>query len=101
MDICVKRLIGKLRRAKACEPSQSTSFNGEVNRHLFDHYLTPFMNGTVPTVGDLDFSQFTLEDVQDFGKYLECASLSNLNLMQLLNKFTSARPVAQHQRTFC
>ena len=101
MDICVNRLIRKLRRAKACEPSQSTSFNGEVNQHLFDRYLTPFLNGTTPTVGDLDFSQFTLEDVQNFDRYLEWASQTNVNLMQFLSKFTSARPVAQQRRTFC
>lgn len=101
MKLCIEQLINNLIHAEACTPSQSVSFNGEINQYLFEHFLTPFMVGSCPTVGELDFSQFTLEDVEELRGYLNAAIKTSASLLSFQKKFASANPVTQQQRTFC
>lgn len=99
MKIHVKRFISMLQRTKGC--TQAKSFDDEASQYLYDHYLTPFLNGEYPRIGDLDFSQFTAEDVRDFGRYLDFSSRTNAELVSFLNVFVNTEPVAQLRRAFC
>lgn len=96
-----KQFVSALRRAKGCKPVEAVTYQGEVNEYLFEHYLTPFLLGNPPSVGDLDFRQFTVEDVQEFRDYLDHANRLNVAVVAFYNVFSNAKPIARTNRAFC
>lgn len=101
MKLNQKRFIRALKGAKRCNPLEAIAFHGEVNKYLLENYLEPFLRGNVPGVGDLDYSRFTVEDVQDFSQYLNFASKNSNKLLAFCNAFDTAEPLALVQRAFC
>lgn len=101
MELNMKRLICNLQRAKGCKLTGVVSFDDEVNDYLYTNYLEPFLHGEVPSVGDLDYSQFSVEDVQEFKRFLEFSSRLSMDLSNFCNSFAESKPVAKTNRTFC
>lgn len=96
-----KRLVQNLQEAQVCTPESAASFVGEVNKHLLQNYLTPFLQENTPTLSELDFSAFSLEDVNELERYLNCMSRTGEKLFNFCNTFGQATPVAQSHRAFC
>ena len=96
-----KRLFHLLESAPECKPVETVPFQGELSEYLFEKYLTPFLMEQTLHVSDLDFSQFTVEDVREFGRYLEVAGNTSNKLIAFCNAFAHAVPVALSNRTFC
>lgn len=101
MKLNQKRLIRALKGAKRCNPLEAIAFHGEVNSYLLENYLEPFLRGEVPSVGDLDYSRFAVEDVRDFSQYLDYASKNSSKLLAFCNAFDAAKPLTLVQRAFC
>ena len=96
-----KHLYRALQKAKACTAAQAVPYRGEINEYLLGNYLAPYLQGNTPSVGDLDYSQFTAEDVRDFGNYLECADRTSAKLVGFCGVFERAKPIAHSNRIFC
>lgn len=102
LSIDHNRLYALLEQAPLCEPPNLIGYQGEVNDYLLEHFLMPFLRGGQPLVRDIDFSQFTTEDVQDFGKYIESVSATGGKLMHMAQLLSATSPLSLvGQRAFC
>lgn len=98
----VEQFTARLTQAAACEASQAVSFDGILNDHLITHYLRPFLNGETPCVGDLDYSQISSDDVDEFREYLNKVELVSCKLMNLCKTYLDAESVTVVGiRAFC
>ena len=72
-----------------------------VKRYLMDSLLSPLLAGKEMSLGDLDFSAFDLDDLEDLQEYLNENSRLNNALTGLYRVFYKAEPQAVARRSFC
>ena len=72
-----------------------------VNRYLLDHVLTPTLNGDNVRIGDIDFSRFDEEDIENMAEYYDCLCEIQRGAARLRAKMREIPPTAGKVRAFC
>lgn len=72
-----------------------------VNRYLLDHVLTPTLNGDNVRIGDIDFSRFDEEDIENLAGYYESLCEIQRDAARLRAKMREIPPTAGKVRAFC
>lgn len=101
LEIDQNKLLKQLAKAPACNPIQASGYAGEINTYLIERFLQPMHEDRLPTIGELDFSAFDLDELDEFGDYIKNSSQMSSRIDSWCNTFRAAEPIAQKQRAFC
>lgn len=95
----------KLNLKKFCvllaQAEDLTDLGENVNRYLLDHVLTPTLNGDNVRIGDIDFSRFDEEDIENLAGYYEGLCEIQRDAARLRAKIREIPPTAGKVRAFC
>ena len=98
MIVDLKMLITELSGA---ESSKLPIQEYPVTKYLLDNLMNPLITGKTMQLGDLDFSAFDLDDLEDLQEYLNENIRLNNALTGLNQFFYKAEPQAVARRSFC
>ena len=73
----------------------------DVNPYLLDHVLTPTLNGDNVRVGDIDFSRFDEQEIEELAEYYDCLCETHRDIARLRTKVSEIPPAAGKVRAFC
>ena len=73
----------------------------DVNPYLLDHILMPTLNGDNVRIGDIDFSRFDEEDIENLAEYYDCLCRTQRDVARLGTKVGEIPPTACKARAFC
>lgn len=72
-----------------------------LNPYLLEKILTPALNRTDIYLGDIDFTAFDAEDVDELENYYNRLYNAGQGLEQFVQTVAQTRPVAGSVRSFC
>lgn len=78
-----------------------TKPNVDVNSYLLDHVLMPALNRDGVRIGDIDFSRFDEEDIENMAEYYDCLCEIQRGAARLRAKMREIPPTAGKVRAFC
>lgn len=97
MKLHLKDLCREFGKAK----DEETVPNNGVNPYLLEKVLRPALQGEAPTLGEIDYEQFDLEDIGELSNYYESMWRTAEKLGQFVSAVTSLAPVPSRERQFC
>ena len=97
MKLDLKELSHAFRKLKE---SETVPLN-EVNPYLLEKILLPTLQGHVPTLKDIDYSQFEDGDITELADYCERLMDESNKLMQFVGAVASIEAVPCRSRQFC
>ena len=75
--------------------------DADVNPYLLDHVLTPALNGADVRIGDIDFSRFDEEDIENLAEYYDGLREIQREAARLEDRVSLIPPAAGKVRAFC
>ena len=97
MDIDLKKLERNLWRATP----EKTLPDDKVNPYLLNVLLRRLQAGEDMTYGEVDFSQFTADDLRVLDGYINRQNCMDSQLSQLVENMDKAEPFCCTARAFC
>jgi len=73
----------------------------EVNTYLLNEVLRPVLAGKEICYGDIDYSQFCVDDINDIAEHYEKLYRVANKLKALVGSIADANPAACKHRAFC
>lgn len=97
MDLNLKRLSGRLSTAQ----SEDTVPKGNTNPYLITAIIEPMLAGKGVKFGDIDFSEFELDELRTAAGYCDEISRTSAKLEKLVANLSISKAAACKTRAFC
>lgn len=97
MKLHLKDLCREFSRAK----KEDVVSREGVNPYLLEKVLWPALREEAPLMGEIDYEQFALEDINSLSNYYENMWKDAEKLGQFVSAVTSLDPVPSRERQFC
>jgi len=98
MTINLKQLVSGLRNAEAVElPAEEYP----VSPYLVESLANPLLAGREMKLGDLDYSAFDFDDLDELSEYLNICGKIHYRLSGINQVFCQTVPLAEVRRAFC
>lgn len=97
MKLHLKELSRAFQRAEA---SETTPTQG-VNSYLLEKVLWPTLQGNPPRLNQIDYDQFTEDDLYEMADYCEHREATSRKLSQFVGAVAAISPIPCRSRQFC
>ena len=97
MELNLKRLAESLSEAQ----TEDTVPKGDTSPYLIATIINPILAGKSVKYGDIDFSEFELDDLRTAAGYCEDISMTMYKLERLVANMAASEAAACKTRSFC
>jgi phosphosulfolactate phosphohydrolase-like enzyme len=73
----------------------------EIDPYLLRYVVSPYLHGKEVFIADLDFTEFSLDDIITAGEIISKLTESSGKIVQIAAEFRSMAPSAVKHKSFC